>query len=274
MKGVRWRAFRFVSSRTVQIGLLCLLLTDVIALVVELVLDAEYPTCSSVQNIGYCGPTMVDTDKRAVWDSMADANDTVPLCKVPPAGIEGAHLALFIVSISILSLFLIEIGLTIYTLRFKFFRNPLYVIDAMIVSASLAIEAWAESQPDEPTSGSSTVNRSTVDSIADVLIFIRLWRFVRIAHGIYTVAHDEAERVEKENELLHRKLKMMHRSVHKVLRADMVSARHLMLESVPGQVHHMHSMKSDDDDNATTSEGSSTYETDSSASAAKNAEHK
>jgi hypothetical protein len=51
----------------------------------------------------------------------------------------------------------------------------------------------------------------------------------RCVGSIYTVAHDEVERIEKENELLHRKLRFAHRSVHKVLRADMVSARHVSL---------------------------------------------
>jgi hypothetical protein len=134
----------------------------VIALVIELVLDAEYPTCPSVQNVGYCGPLQDSTMKRSVVQAELSANnDTLANCRDLPPGIEGAHLALFIVSVTILSLFLLEIGLTMYTLRLKFFKNPLYVVDALIVSASLAIEAWAESQESATT---STVNRSTVDS--------------------------------------------------------------------------------------------------------------
>jgi len=177
-RGIRWRAFNFVNERFVQVGLIIMLLIDVIALVVELVLDSEYPTCLSAQRI--CPPPL----------SMdADCND-------PPGAVEATHLALFCLSCVILCLFLVEISMTIFALGLKFFKNPLYIMDAIVVSASLTIEIWAY------TAAQDGGNQAQAKSIADVLIFVRLWRFVRIAHGIYSVAHETiAEKVLEIKEL-------------------------------------------------------------------------
>jgi hypothetical protein len=65
-------------------------------------------------------------------------------------------------------------------------------MDAVVVTASLTIEIWAY------LAAENGGDPQQAKSIADVLIFVRLWRFVRIAHGIYSVAHETIKEKDEE----------------------------------------------------------------------------
>jgi hypothetical protein len=92
-------------------------------IVIELVLDAEFPACPAA--------------RRRFEDSSGLA------CKELPAAIEEAHLGLYGLSLAVLAVFVLELCLAMIALGKKFFQHPLYIIDLVVVIASLVIEVWA-----------------------------------------------------------------------------------------------------------------------------------
>ena len=96
------------------------------------------------------------------------------------AAIHSLHTVLFSMTIAILGIFLLELSLLIICLKPKvFFRKPFYVLDLVVVTTSLALEL-----------GFYFSNNEAVAELAGLLIFARLWRFVRIGHGIIEVTNE------------------------------------------------------------------------------------
>ena len=73
-------------------------------------------------------------------------------------------------SLSVLSLFLIEIIVRIYALRLKFFKHKLEMFDAIIVIVSFVLDIVYRNN-DGPESG------------VGLLVVLRLWRVTRILNG-------------------------------------------------------------------------------------------
>lgn len=73
-------------------------------------------------------------------------------------------------SLSVISLFLIEIIVRIYALRLKFFKHKLEMFDAIIVIVSFVLDIVFRNN-DGPESG------------AGLLVVLRLWRVTRILNG-------------------------------------------------------------------------------------------
>mmetsp|Transcript_18135 Transcript_18135/g.22357 ORF Transcript_18135/g.22357 Transcript_18135/m.22357 type:complete len:403 (+) Transcript_18135:196-1404(+) len=94
-----------------------------------------------------------------------------------PHAVEQAEVALYGISIAILLVFDLEFFFLILALRDLFFRNLPYLIDFIIVNISLVIEIHF-------------FKRTGAEGVAGLLIFIRVWRFVRIGHGVYSDAHE------------------------------------------------------------------------------------
>ncbi len=89
-------------------------------------------------------------------------------------GVHVAHQVLFWITIAILLTFEVEFSLLIYLLGpGKFFRQAVYVVDLIVVSTSLVLELTFHL-------GSDTA----VEILPGILIVFRLWRFVRIGHGL------------------------------------------------------------------------------------------
>lgn len=85
-------------------------------------------------------------------------------------GVHTAHTALFFTTITILSIFMIELILLIVCLKPRvFFRKSFYVLDLFVVSVSLALESFFYAADDE-----------TLQSLIGVIVLARCWRFVRI----------------------------------------------------------------------------------------------
>ena len=86
----------------------------------------------------------------------------------------------------------------------NFLRNPLYVVDVLIVSVSLSLELYLY--------GNASAE------LAGTIAFARVWRFVRIGHGLSTAQHEsslaEFEKIEdhvREVEEELRRLRSRHR---------------------------------------------------------------
>ena len=96
------------------------------------------------------------------------------------AAVHTLHTVLFSLTIAILGVFLIELSLLILCLKPRvFFRKPFYVLDFVVVTMSLGLEL-----------GFYLSSNETVAELAGLLIFARLWRFVRIGHGIIEVTNE------------------------------------------------------------------------------------
>ena len=78
---------------------------------------------------------------------------------------------------AILSIYEVELFLLLCVLRRHFFKNKLYIIDTVVVTAALSLEIIVK------------FNRGNGD-IAGVLTFARCWRFVRLGHGLVSSVHE------------------------------------------------------------------------------------
>eukprot|EP01120_Amphizonella_sp_Union-15-10_P013083 TRINITY_DN6013_c0_g1_i1.p1 TRINITY_DN6013_c0_g1~~TRINITY_DN6013_c0_g1_i1.p1 ORF type:complete len:221 (-),score=27.64 TRINITY_DN6013_c0_g1_i1:75-737(-) len=87
-----------------------------------------------------------------------------------------------ILSIAILCVFALELLLLLFALGFAFFRKLLYVLDIIVVSVSLVIDILLS------------------DALSSLIILFRLWRLLRIVHGIYASIEEVSQEKELERE--------------------------------------------------------------------------
>lgn len=93
------------------------------------------------------------------------------------------------ISVAILFIFLLEALLLIVAMGpSKFFHSPFYVLDIVVVTASIIFDFTDDHHRE-----------------AGLLILPRLWRCARIIHGVYVVGHMEAEHMNEviKEERLH-----------------------------------------------------------------------
>jgi hypothetical protein len=75
-------------------------------------------------------------------------------------------------------------------LRTSYFLNFLYTLDLFVVTASLVFEITF-----------MVMNEDTLASLAGLLIIARVWRFVRLGHGLVTTAVEvEDEKIDQLEE--------------------------------------------------------------------------
>jgi len=82
------------------------------------------------------------------------------------------------ISLSILCVLGLEVVLLLIAFDIDFFKQPLYILDALVIGASLFIELQ---------------QKSTAGSAGSLLIFFRLWRIVRIVHGVAMSVQEKNE---------------------------------------------------------------------------------
>ena len=99
-----------------------------------------------------------------------------------------AELFLFYFSVLLLSLFVIEVFLSFYAFGWKYYKNPLYLIDAIIVYASFIMELYFHYG-----------NIGRAGRAASAIIILRLWKIIRAIHA---VAHS----ITLKNRLLIKKI--------------------------------------------------------------------
>jgi hypothetical protein len=209
------KVLAFIHSPAVEYTMMVLLLLDVCILFVELYLQGLYPTCSIIiRDAISCCPATYELDAEAAHSATADEhyNATDPqhfllrfleeashsehssLCPAPtveyteheaacdPHKYQTVHTVedvLFIFTITILSAFFIENLIMIMVLQTAYFKQFFYVLDFCIVTISLALEiAFA------------VVREELLFALSGLLIFARVWRFVRIGHGLIEITAD------------------------------------------------------------------------------------
>ena len=217
------RLLELLNSSIVQRIIIALLLLDVIILFVELALDAFLPGCSIIERdaISCCYPEegidsnnangnnahrqMMSGAIRLLAGESSKAGEHHSLCVSPlvetdnPAACDehkypGEHIAhdvLFSLTMIILITFEIELLLMVYLLGpKKFFSQVWYVLDLFIVTVSLVLELVF-----------AFVHDDIIQDLVGILVLFRVWRFVRIGHGLIVSTFEIQE--EKIHELKH-----------------------------------------------------------------------
>ncbi|KAL7500113.1 hypothetical protein ACHAWT_009500 [Skeletonema menzelii] len=204
--GKRWgdgswqiKLLKFINSDAVQKFLVMLLVLDVMVLFIELALDAFFPLSQYVvrdaisccpSESGYmsnkpvkeeehrflggggsteiCAYPLEETDYKAGYD----------YSKYP--GIHPAHMALYGTTLVILSSFLLELVALVYLLGPKqFCKQFAYVVDLVIVAVSLSLEVLLKH-----------ASKEVLSVIPSILIIFRVWRFIRIGHGLVASTYE------------------------------------------------------------------------------------
>jgi hypothetical protein len=196
----------------VEIGLACLLLLDVVILITEMSLLTFYPPCSFVERDAISCCPVLDNNEHVIDDTanrwLAEVHDEHggghAYCGegLEPTDYEAScddhkwsrvHTAedvLFGVTMTILAIFWIELNVSMLALGpVTFFRHTFFAMDYIVVTVSLIMEATFKAVGDE-----------ALQSAFGLLIIFRLWRFVRIGHGIVEVTHELGH--EREEKLL------------------------------------------------------------------------
>ena len=115
-----------------------------------------------------CAYPLEETDYKAGYDYN----------KYP--GIHVAHKALYSLTLIILSSFLLELSALVYLLGPKqFCKQITYVVDLIVVSMSLSLEILMKH-----------ASKDVLSVLPGILIIFRLWRFVRIGHGLVSTTYE------------------------------------------------------------------------------------
>ena len=216
------RLLAILNSPTVQHIIIGMLLLDVIIIFIELSLDAFYPSCEIIERnaISCCPLSDEGVDAKGAGDvhrlmtgisrllaekEGSDEHHSEEVCAYPLVetsyqagcdehkypGVHTAHEVLFSFTVIILILFEIELLLMMYLLGPKtYLSRPLYVLDLFIVTVSLVLEIVFKA-----------VNEEILNDLVGILILFRVWRFVRIGHGLVASTFELQE--ERMHELKH-----------------------------------------------------------------------
>jgi len=193
------RVVKFLLQEWFQWALVALLIVDVLCVASELFLEARYPSCYRAREVVEpcmynMNGTAVTVDHRRGGGSEQHHSDLLsfpPVCKHHPGYLDTSHTALRWTSISILLAFVLELLLMLAALRGLFFTSVVYVCDVVVVTTSLALDFLLFSKKHELHSEEAT-------QLANLIIISRLWRFVRIGHGIFTATFETVEISEEE----------------------------------------------------------------------------
>jgi hypothetical protein len=185
------RVLHFLHRRSVQYVLMGMLLLDVLVLFFDLFLLAQYPSCSIIERDAIsCCPAQ-ERRLRILSESDGAGEE---ICAAPAevgsyrAGcdpekyphVHEAEDTFFIITIIILSAFLLENLVQIAVLSPQvYFRHFFYVLDFFIITVSIALEVVFRVHDDE-----------ALQSVVGLLIVGRVWRFVRISHGLIEVTSE------------------------------------------------------------------------------------
>lgn len=208
---------KFIHSETVQNILTVLLIADVIILFIELYLVGTYPPCRIIERdaISCCAPPDSYLNATTTEESAAGHEHLLRFLAGGEQGDDGHHNLcaypaveshefeatcdthkwstvhkvegiLFILTITILSIFFVELMTMVVVLGKSFFKQFFYVLDLFIVTTSLSLEiAFA------------IIHEDYLIAMTGILLFGRIWRFVRIGHGLIEVTAEYAAKDKK-----------------------------------------------------------------------------
>ncbi|XP_033102172.1 voltage-gated hydrogen channel 1-like isoform X2 [Anneissia japonica] len=165
----RGKLQRTLHSHWFHGAIIALVLTDCILVICELVLDL-----SAVENENKACEGEGDEHKE---EDTAEKELT-------------AALVLHYMSIAILSIFMVEIVFKLYAFRLEFFKHKLEVFDAVIVIVSFVLDIVF------------LIYEETFMAVIQLLIFLRLWRIVRIVNGLVISVESKAhEKITAQKQL-------------------------------------------------------------------------
>jgi hypothetical protein len=206
------RVLHILHGTPVTLGLMLLLLLDVIILFVELHLSAEYPECRWVERdaISCCPMDENENQLRRFMESSSEeesmlscASGYTPLMDVAATcdphrypAIHVIHNVLRGMTLFILSTFLLELVVLLVVCGPRnFCGNFFYCLDLFVVTASLVFELIYMAFHD-----------SNMELVVALLLMGRLWRFVRIGHGIFEATYELSKEAEHAHSEYTRKL--------------------------------------------------------------------
>lgn len=210
----RYLVLQFLHNHTVQYTLMALLLLDVIILFVEIFLASHYPPCDIIERdcISCCSAASSEIDERRFLSVTDHHSEAICDQDMTISGygscdehkwhtVHTIESVLFWCTITILVTFLVEINLEMVALGPNvFFRQFFYLVDYIIIVVSTTLELLFYFDSEEL--GLST--------ISGLIIFARIWRFVRVGHAIVEVTteltHQSYEEAVKYVEELEAKL--------------------------------------------------------------------
>jgi hypothetical protein len=116
------------------------------------------------------------TDEQREWfeEHQIEELPPTPNCKLPDSSaLEGGEWFLWAFSVALLSLFTIELFLSLIAFGPKHFKKPIYFIDAIVVIASLTLEVYFK-----------VGDGGRLETVPSAIIALRLWKIVRAVHAI------------------------------------------------------------------------------------------
>jgi hypothetical protein len=191
----RYRSMELLHSTKIQIFLMSLLLLDVLILFVELFLLAQYPHGSLIERDGIsCCPVII-TNTSSDNQNLAEVCDVgiTTASSLPPYAAAGCderkwpvvhamETLLFATTVTILSIFMIELNVSMIALGpGVFFRQFFFALDYVIITVSITLDV-----------AFYVLQEDIYQSLAGVLVLVRIWRFVRIGHGLIEITNEYA----------------------------------------------------------------------------------
>lgn len=203
----RYDVLEFLHQPYIQKILMILLFTDVILLFTEFFLLAQYPHCTVIIRDGIsCCPIVVDEAVRWLSEGATEGGggdehhsnvcDSGEANYNYPAGCNehkwnGVHITetvIFSLTMCILFTFFIELNVTMIALKPSiFFKQFFYTLDYCVITISIVLELTFYMYEDD-----------AYQSLAGFLVAVRLWRFVRIGHGVVELTHNMAHHEYEE----------------------------------------------------------------------------
>jgi len=101
-------------------------------------------------------------------------------------GVHVLHEILFYISVFILAVFEVELFSLLAVLDVRFFLNPFFTVDLIVVTLSLVLEISLYSIQ-------SSTSSSSIDA-TQFLIIMRVWRMARVGHGIAASSYELADK--------------------------------------------------------------------------------
>ena len=185
-EGWKHKVITLLHKRQVQVIMMGLLLLDVIILFVEIFLQAYYPPCNIIERDCFSCCPEDHEHERFLGESSSVCEDGFISSK--NAGCNESkhheiHLieeVLFWFTIVILFIFLIEVNLEMITIGPRvYFLQVFYLLDYVIVVVSVTLELLFHLE-----------HKTGVADLTEMIIFARLWRFVRVGHAIVDVTSE------------------------------------------------------------------------------------
>jgi len=180
--------FHFIEKHTVEYFLMFLLFVDITIVIIEIYLEAIFPTCSIIENNNMICCPEVDHNHRFLATSEHDVACDASIeyiCDDHNHALHTTHSVLFGCSVAILCIFEVENFLKLAILKGLFLKNSFYVLDLFVVTLSLVLDISAHSLSKIAT------------EVASLLVVARVWRFARIVHGVYA-EHVKSQKHQKD----------------------------------------------------------------------------